>query len=101
MADQPLRIAVGIQHRQKMRQQLPVGIFDREIFLVIAHHRDQHFFRQRQKLRIEPAQNRRGKLGQIHDRIEQRLIFAPARPGNGARRGVERLANLMLAFGAS
>ena len=85
---------------RKCGRSLPLRIFDREIFLVIAHHRDQHFFRQRQKLRIEAAQNRRRKFGQVHDRIEQRLVFAPARAGNGPRRGIESLANLMLAFTA-
>ena len=68
---------------------------------MVAHHRDQHFFRQRQKLRIEPAQNHRRKLRQVHHRIEQRLVFPPARPGNRARGRVERLANLLLTLRAS
>ena len=81
-----------------MRQQLAVRIFHRKIFLMVAHHRDQHFFRQRQKLRIEAAENHGRKFRQIHHRVEQRLVFPPARAGNRARRRVERLANLLLAL---
>ncbi len=39
-ANQALRIAVGVQYRQEMRQQFAVRPLEREIFLVIAHHRD-------------------------------------------------------------
>ena len=48
-----LRISIGIQHRQKMGQQLTARIFQGKIFLMIAHDGDQHFFRQREELRIE------------------------------------------------
>ena len=101
MPDQALRIAIGVQHSQKMWRQFAGGIFHREILLVIAHHRDQNFLRQRQKLRIETAQNGRRKLRQIHDRIEQRFIFSPARAGNRACRGIESLSNLVLALTAA
>ena len=77
------------------------GIFHRKILLMIAHHRDQHFFRQGQKLRIEPAQNHGRKFRQVHHRIEQRLVFPPPRSGNRARSRIESLANLLLALCAS
>ena len=96
--DQSLRIAIGIQHREKMRQQLMVRIFKRKIFLMVAHHRDQHFFRQRQKLRIEAAENHGRKFREVHHRIEQSLVFPPARSGNGARGRIESFANLLLAL---
>ena len=60
--NESLRITVGIQHRQKMRREFSVCIFNRKIFLVIAHHRDQNFLRQREKLRIKRSQNCRRKL---------------------------------------
>ena len=98
VSDQPLRIAVGIQHRQEMGQQRMVRIFHRKIFLMVTHNRDQHFFRQRQKLWIEPAQNHRRKFRQVHHRVEERLVLPPPCPGNRAGSGVERFANLLLAF---
>ncbi len=84
-----------------MRQQCSLGIFNREIFLVIAHHRHQYLFRKREKLRIETAQNHGRKLGEIDDRRHQRLVLSPARSGDRASRGVERLADDMLAFGST
>jgi len=45
MPDQSLGIAIRIKHGKEMRQKFTLGIFDRKIFLVIAHHRDQHFRR--------------------------------------------------------
>ena len=41
----------------------------------------------------------RRKFGEVHDGVEQRLVFAPARAGNGAGGGVESLANRVLALG--
>ena len=81
MADQPIGIAVGVEHRQKVRRQLAGGVFDREIFLMVAHHRDQHFFRQREILLIEAAEDGRGPLRQVDDGLQQLRVFAPARAG--------------------
>ena len=86
--DNAVGIAVGIQDRQKMREQLAAGVLDREIFLVIAHHRDQDFLRQLQKFGIETSQNCRWPLGQVDHGIKQQLVFTPARTGNGAGGGV-------------
>ena len=86
---------------RKCGSNLPLRIFDGEIFLVVAHHRDQHFFGQCEKLRIEAAKNHRRKFREIHHGIKQRGVFAPARAGNGARGGIKGFANLVLAFGAS
>ena len=98
VADQSIGIAGRVEHREEMRQQLSVRIFDGKIFLVVAHHRDQHFFGQFEEFGIEAAQDRRRKLGQIDDGREQRLIFAPARSGDGASRGVKRLADYLFAL---
>ena len=57
MPNQALRIAICIQHGQKVWQQLACGIFQRKIFLMIAHYGDQHFFRQLEVLSIKTAQN--------------------------------------------
>ena len=82
VADQAVGIAVGVQHGEEVRQQLAVGVFEREVLLVIAHHRDQHFVGQREKFGIEAAQNDGREFGQVDDGVEQRLVFAPARAGN-------------------
>ena len=51
-------IAVGIQHGEKMWKELAAGVFNRKIFLMIAHHGDQNFLGQFEKLRIEAAEDR-------------------------------------------
>ena len=51
--DDAVGIAVGIQHGQKMRREVAPGIFDRKVLLVVAHDRDQNFFRQLEKFGIE------------------------------------------------
>ena len=48
-------IDFGIQHRQKMRGKGVLLIFDGEILLVVAHHGDQNFFRQRQEFGLKVA----------------------------------------------
>ena len=99
MTNEAVGIAVGVEHGEEMRQQLAVGIFQRKVFLVVAHHGDQNFIGKREKFGIEAAQNDRRKLRQVDDRVEQRLVFAPARAGDRSRRRVERLANALLALG--
>ncbi len=98
VADEPVGIAVGVQHGEEVRQQLAARIFQREIFLVIAHYGHQHFIGKREKFGIEVAQDDRRKFREVDDRVEQRLVFAPARAGNSARRCVERFANALLAL---
>ena len=83
-----LRIAVGIQYRQKVRQQFVIAVFDCKIFLVIAHHRDQNFFRKREVFGIEAAEDGGRKFGEIDDSIKQILVFSPARSGDGTRGGI-------------
>ena|SRR5947199_4990863 len=98
MPNQSLWIPIGIEHGKEMRQELAAGIFKREILLVIAHHRDQHFLWKREELRIKAAENDRRKFCQVHDGTEQWIVFAPARAGNRTRRGIERFANLRFAL---
>src|SRR5207237_2503981 len=57
VADDALRIAVRIQHREKMGEQFAMGILDREIFLIVTHDRDQYFLRQFQKFPVEAPQH--------------------------------------------
>src|SRR6185437_16202132 len=47
---------------------------------------------------IKAAKNSRRPLGEIHHRIEQRFVFAPACSRNRARCGVESFANLLVAL---
>src|SRR5438067_1553735 len=50
MSNEPVRVAISVQHREKMWREFSTGIFDGEILLMVAHHGDEHFFRQREKL---------------------------------------------------
>src|SRR5580704_8536573 len=100
MTNDATRVAIGIQHSQKMWQQLAARIFDCKIFLMIAHDRDQDFLGQLQELAVKTAQNYRRKLGEVNDVIQKSLVFAPTRAGNGASGGVELFANLQLAVAA-
>ncbi len=52
-AHETLRVAIQIDHRQKMRRQMPVAPPHRKIFLVIAHHGNQNLLRQLQIRGIE------------------------------------------------
>ncbi len=72
-------VRLRIQHRQKMRRQLALCIFHREILLVIAHHRHQNLFRQSQILALKVAQNHARPLGQVRHRLNQRFVLAPSR----------------------
>ena len=73
-AHQAFGIAIGVHHRDELRRELAVGVFHREIFLVVPHHRDQHFFGQLQELRVEAAGDRRGVFGEVDQRFEQRGV---------------------------
>ena len=101
MANQPIGIAFGVEHRQEMWQEFATGVFQSEILLMIAHHRDQNFIGEREELRIEIAEHDRRKLGEIHNCVEQGLVLAPARAREGSCGRVERLANALLAFGGT
>src|SRR5262249_40557106 len=78
VTNQAVGTAVAVEDGKKMREQLSVGVLEGEVFLVIAHHRDPPFLREREKLGIEPPQNRRGELGEIHQGIEKWLVLPPA-----------------------
>ncbi len=99
MADEAVGIAVGVEDGEEVRRELAVGVFEREVLLVVAHDGDQDFGGQREILGIEAAENYRGTLGQVDNRVEQGLVFAPARAGNRAGGGVEGLADAVLALG--
>ena len=101
VANQAVRISISVEHREKVRRQLSVGVFEREVLLVIAHDGDQNFGGQREKFGIEVAENYRGEFRKVDDGVEQRLVFAPARAWNGARRGIERFADALLAVGGA
>ena len=99
MTASPSCVHLNIQHGQEMRRQLAVSAFDRKVFLVVAHYRDKHLFRQRQVLGFEVAQHHGRPFGQMNDGFNQRLVFAPSSAGDSARGRVERLANGLPAFG--
>ena len=60
---------------------LPIGVLHREIFLMMPHHRDQHFFGQFQELRVEAAGDGRGIFGEVDQRFEQRRIRLDSNAG--------------------
>src|SRR5690349_9406704 len=96
VTDQAFRIAIGIEHSQKMRKQFAGGVLDRKILLMIAHYRDQNLVGQSQKFRIEAAEDCGRPLRQVDYSIEQGLVFAPARASNGAGGCVQSFTNLLL-----
>ena len=70
MPNDAFGIAIGVQNGKKMRRQLAIGVLDSEILLVVAHHCDQHFFRQFQKFTIKITENDGRKLRQINHGVE-------------------------------
>src|SRR5437899_10295981 len=68
-----LRIAVGIQYRQKVRQQFVIAVFDCKIFLVIAHNRDQNFFRKRDEFGIIAVEDDVSKFREIDNCMKTML----------------------------
>ena len=90
MADDSLALSVDmrVQHCKEVRGQLAVRTLYGKVLLVIAHHRNQNLFGQRQILGIEVAQHNSWPLGEMDDGLDQRGIFAPARAGDGAGHGV-------------
>ena len=84
-----------------MREEFSRFVLDREIFLMVAHHRDQNFFRQFEELGIKAAQNRGRKFREVHDRSQKRVVVAPACAGDGTGSGIERFADRMFAFGGA
>src|SRR5207244_2590406 len=91
-----VRITVSIQYRQKVRQQFVIAVFDCKIFLVIAHHRDQNFFRKREEFGIKAAEDGGRKFREIDNCVKKVLVFSPACSRDGAGVSIERLANLLL-----
>src|SRR5713101_6031236 len=99
MANQTAGVALRVEYGKKVWRQRAASIFHGEIFLMIAHHGDQHFFRQRKKLLVKAAENCCGPLREIDDRFQQLRIFTPAGAGNGAGGSVQGFADAMLTFG--
>ena len=52
MSDDVLRITFSVQNREKMWRELAFPVLHRKVFLMIAHHGDQHFLGKRQKFAI-------------------------------------------------
>ncbi len=71
-----------VEHGEEVRREFAVGIFHGEVLLVIAHDGDQDFFGKGEKFAVEVAEDDRRRFGEIDDRVEQFLIFTPARAGN-------------------
>src|SRR4029077_1464669 len=89
VADDALRIAIGVQDSEKVRQQFMLRIFDGKILLMVTHHRDQDFLRQLQELGIKIAQDDGRKLGEIDDCVQKSSVFAPTCPRYGPSSGIK------------
>ena len=69
--DQAFGIAAGIHHRNKVRREFAGRGFDREILLVVPHHRGQDFGGQFQEGRVEVAADRGGIFGDEGEGFDQ------------------------------
>ena len=92
---QPLRVLREIDDRQKMRRQLARAILHREIFLVIAHHRDQNLFRKRQECRIKIPHDHRRVLVKVCNQLEQRSVLVRPVPLAACERARNLRINLL------
>ncbi len=68
----------GVEHGEEVWREFAVGVFHREVLLVVAHDGDEHFFGQGEEFAVEVTEDDRRGFGEIDDRIEQFLVFAPA-----------------------
>src|SRR5438105_211021 len=71
--DDTVWITIGVEHSEKMRRQLSARVLYSEIFLVIAHHRDQDLLGKLQEFAFEVAQDHGGKFSEIDHSIQQLL----------------------------
>src|SRR5271156_2267517 len=58
-----------------MWRQLSVALFERKVFLMIAHDGHQNFVRQRQKRRIEIPGDHTGKFVEVSDHAAEMSVF--------------------------
>ena len=70
-ADQALGVPGQVDDRQEIRREFSAPLFHREVFLVVAHHRDQDLVRQVKERRVEPALNDVGKFVQVADLLQK------------------------------
>ncbi len=68
-------------------------VFHGEVFLVVAHDRDQHLLRQAEETLVEAPEHHRRPLGKVRDCVDELLVFTPARARSGAGGAVKRLAD--------
>ena len=92
-------IDLGVEHGEEMRSQLAFRVFNGEVFLVVAHHRDEHFFGERKILASKSPSITVGHSVRCSTVSTSGFIFAPARAGNGASGLVESLADRVPALG--
>ena len=90
---QPAFVGLGIQNAEEIRRQFTGWVLKGEVFLMIAHHRDQHFLGQAEVFLFKASQKDTRPLRQVRHRVDQRRVFPPAEFGDGARRGIQLLAN--------
>src|SRR5215469_12640343 len=70
-ANKSLGVFIEIDDCKKVRRKFPAPLFDGEILLMAAHHRDQNLVRQIEERRIESALNDVRKFVEIGDQFEQ------------------------------
>ncbi len=98
MAAQAIGISVSVEHSEKVRHQFVFDVLNGKILLMVAHHGDQHFFRQSKELFVKAAENRGGPLGQVDYGLQQLGVLTPARPRNHAGGCVQGIADAILSL---
>ena len=90
---------LGVQNGEKVRREFALRVFDGEVFLVVAHDRDQNLFGKGEIFGLEAAEQNAGPLGEVGDGVDQGFVFAPA--GSGNRSGWRRRGPCGCGGGAS
>jgi hypothetical protein len=88
-------VGLGIEDGKEVRRQFAGSVLDGEILLVVAHDGHQNLLGKRQEFGVEAAHQNRRPLGQVGDRVDQCMIFAPAGAGDGSSDPVQFLADAL------
>src|SRR5260221_8790301 len=75
-----------------------MGVFYREVLLVVAHPRDQNLFGKVEIALVEAAQDDGGPLGEVDDSIEQVFVSAAMRAFDRSHRRVQSLYDVLLSL---
>ena len=92
-------VDLSVEDGEEVGGELAGGVFDGEVFLVVAHDGDEDFLGEGEVLGLEVAEDDGGPLGEVEDGVDERLVWAPAGAGEVAGGGVKGLADGLAARG--